>query len=152
MGGVALRRAVTPDIDGWLAAVEAVSNPSPWTRHQLFAEVDSPWSEFWVAEVDGTPMGFVLVHVPVEETEILEIAVDERVRRRGVGRALMLHAMQRARARGGTALLLEVRVSNEPARRLYESLGFVANGIRPRYYRDNHEDALLMRLDLSDSP
>ncbi|MBU6162749.1 MAG: GNAT family N-acetyltransferase, partial [Myxococcales bacterium] len=72
----------------------------------------------------------------------------ELYRRSGVGCSLMKQACQTARARGCGALFLEVRPSNAPARALYQRLGFQATGLRKRYYRDNGEDAIVMRLDL----
>jgi ribosomal protein S18 acetylase RimI-like enzyme len=79
-----------------------------------------------------------------DELELLDIATDARERRRGLGRALLWALEGEARARGASAIYLEVRPSNGAARSLYVAHGFDEVGRRPRYYPDG-EDALLMR-------
>jgi [ribosomal protein S18]-alanine N-acetyltransferase len=96
----------------------------------------------------GAPIGFALVRAAAEEVEVLLVAVDRRVRRRGIGRALLAAAL--ARAPAARVAHLEVRASNTAAIALYEALGFVAVGRRPRYY-DGGEDALTMRCELARS-
>ncbi len=91
-----------------------------------------------VAEADGAVAGFaVWQELPGGEAELLNLAVEPRLRRRGVGRAL-LRSMQ------GRRIWLEVRASNEAAIRFYQSLGFSRCGLRRAYYRDPVEDAVLM--------
>jgi ribosomal-protein-alanine N-acetyltransferase len=145
---VGFRRARREDISAWVGPLERASNAVPWSEHLLGGEVESPYSVFWVAEVGDAPAGFVIVHMVGDEAEILEIVVSEELRGAGVGRKLMEQARETARARGCAALFLEVRPSNTPARALYERLGFEPVGLRKRYYRDNDEDAIVMRLDL----
>lgn len=77
-----------------------------------------------------------------DEHEVLNLAVDPRYRRRGIGRALVEHVIQ---ASPGT-WFLEVRVSNQGARKLYECVGFQATGTRANYYRNPPESAIVMRL------
>ncbi len=84
---------------------------------------------------------------PAQEAELLRIAVDPARRRAGEGRALLRHCQARLAAMGIATLHLEVRVSNAPARALYEKEGWVARGIRKAYYRDG-EDAALYVLEL----
>jgi ribosomal-protein-alanine N-acetyltransferase len=91
-----------------------------------------------VAEVDGEVVGFSVWQAAAEgEVELLNLAVAEKARRQGVGRALV-------EAMTGKRIWLEVRVSNERAIRFYESLGFVRRGLRRNYYRDPVEDAVVM--------
>ena len=145
---IRLRIARREDISAWVGPLERASNAVPWSEHLLGGEVESPYSVFWVAEVGDVPAGFVIVHMVGEEAEILEIVVSEKLRGTGVGRKLMEQAGITAQMRGCTALFLEVRPSNTVARTLYERLGFEPVGLRKRYYRDNGEDAIVMRLDL----
>jgi ribosomal-protein-alanine N-acetyltransferase len=83
---------------------------------------------------------------------VTTFAVDPRWRRRGIGERLLLGLLDIAVARRAREATLEVRLSNMPARRLYEKYGFRPVGIRPRYYSDNGEDALIMTTDPLDSP
>jgi ribosomal-protein-alanine N-acetyltransferase len=75
---------------------------------------------------------------------VLNVTVHPRRRGRGVGRLLMEELFRRTERRPHADYTLEVRVSNDPAIRLYRSLGFADRGVRPRYYTDNGEDALIM--------
>jgi ribosomal-protein-alanine N-acetyltransferase len=88
----------------------------------------------------------------VDEAHVTTFAVDPRWRRRGVGEQLLLALLDLAVARRAREATLEVRLSNMPARRLYEKYGFKPVGIRPRYYSDNGEDALIMTTDALESP
>jgi [ribosomal protein S18]-alanine N-acetyltransferase len=91
--------------------------------------------------------GMLLARVIGEEAEILTLAVEPRVRRRGVARALLTKALAEARSRGARSVLLEVSVSNAAARALYGHAGFVEVGRRQRYYTDG-ADALILRVAL----
>jgi ribosomal-protein-alanine N-acetyltransferase len=76
--------------------------------------------------------------------------VDPGARRRGVGRALMLHVLTAFEGKGATRATLEVRRSNLGAQALYEELGFVRAGVRRGYYSDNGEDAFVMSADMTE--
>jgi ribosomal protein S18 acetylase RimI-like enzyme len=84
----------------------------------------------------------------VGEAELLRVAVAPGARRSGRGRALLRHCARELGRLGIATLLLEVRVSNLPARRLYEAEAWVAGGVRKAYYRDG-EDALLYARELT---
>lgn len=88
--------------------------------------------------------GFLLLRVVLDEAEILTIGVVAK--RQGIGGALLREGLLRLRNAGVCTLYLEVATGNAPARALYESLGFVATGLRKAYY-ENGGDALNMRLD-----
>lgn len=118
------------------AAVAAVQRACPEAA-QWRAEEEHGRS-VWVAEVDGEVAGFaVWQDLPGGEAELLNLAVDPRLRRRGAGRALV-------EAMAGRRMWLEVRASNEGAIQFYESLGFQKRGLRRNYYRDPVEDAVVM--------
>ena len=97
----------------------------------------------------ANPQGFIRWRVVpcIQEAELLRLAVDPNLRRGGHGRALLRHSEARLAAMGIQTLLLEVRVSNAPARRLYEAEGWGRQGLRRAYYRDG-EDAALYRKEL----
>jgi ribosomal-protein-alanine N-acetyltransferase len=91
-------------------------------------------------------MGFAVLMMVLDEAHLLNIGIDKKSQGRGLGRHLLLQAMQVARDLGGLNLFLEVRPSNTVALSLYESLGFNEMGVRPGYYpaKQGREDAVLM--------
>jgi [ribosomal protein S18]-alanine N-acetyltransferase len=104
----------------------------------------------WFAAEGSEPAGFILVRDLGTECEILSLGVLPRWRRRGIASSLIDAAIAETRGRAIPSLVLEVALDNEPARALYEAVGFVAVGRRPRYYRrpDGRADALILRLRL----
>jgi ribosomal-protein-alanine N-acetyltransferase len=92
-------------------------------------------------------VGFVGVWFMAGEGHIVTIAVDPRYRRLGLGELLLLAIIDVSMAHGQEAMSLECRVSNTAAQALYEKYGFHRTGVRPRYYSDNHEDALIMTTE-----
>ena len=100
-----------------------------------------------MARAGDVVVGFAGLWVMVDEAHVTTFAVDPHWRRRGVGERLLLGLLDIAAARRAREATLEVRLSNMPARRLYEKYGFRPVGIRPRYYSDNGEDALIMTTD-----
>jgi [ribosomal protein S18]-alanine N-acetyltransferase len=145
---VPIRRLEERDLDS-VEAIEAASRPwaSHWPREAYFAPADSAMCA-WVAEQAGEIAGFALARCAGGEMEILNLAVAQPARRQGVGRALIQAALAEGASRGATRAFLEVRESNAAALAFYASLGFVAGGKRPGYYRDPVEDALLLTVPL----
>ena len=121
----------------------------PWTRG-IFEDCLKAGNECWVADSDGVIVGHAVVSVGAGEAHLLNVCVARSKQGRGFGRALVLHALERARGRGADALFLEVRPSNHVAAGLYESLGFTEVGLRKDYYPSHlgHEDARVLVLDL----
>lgn len=137
-------------------ALETSIFPTPWSLNSYQFEVeDNPASELWVIEA-GQGKGqsriaaYLVAWLLVDEVHIANIAVAPAFRHRGLARRLLRHTLQRAAKDGMRYATLEVRVSNSAARALYESFGFEVAGRRKRYYRDNQEDALSMRLETLD--
>ena len=114
---------------------------------EIEVELGRTFARFWVARSDQQIVGFLLAWDVADEVHLLDLVVEPRERRKGVARSLMHTLLDHSRSRRARTILLEVRKSNEPARRLYEAAGFSANGERAAYYADG-EDAVLMRLDL----
>ncbi len=130
-----------------LARLAADAAVPGWSEPSLASTLrDASAIALVVREAGGAPLGFALVRAAATEAEVLLVAVDRRARRRGLGRALLAAAL--ARVPAARVAHLEVRASNAAAIALYERLGFVAVGRRPRYY-DGGEDALTMRCDLA---
>ena len=134
-----------------LRAVHAIERDSfsvPWPDDAYRSEiVSNRLASYVVARLGDRVVGFAGLWVMVDEGHVTTFAVDPRFRRRGVGERLLLALLDIAEARRAREATLEVRLSNMPARRLYEKYGFRPVGIRPRYYSDNGEDALIMTTD-----
>ncbi|MDH5670873.1 MAG: ribosomal protein S18-alanine N-acetyltransferase [Myxococcales bacterium] len=126
--------------------------PQPWPRSELEKELERDYSELRVlrAAAGLSPVvAFLNDWRIARELQIMNVATDPEHRGRGYGSALLRDLMRRGRARADTSVTLEVRVSNAAAIRLYERHGYERVGLRPCYYSDNGEDALVMRLWLS---
>jgi len=140
---VILRSLVPSDIEAMVAIEEALEHPE-WTRGLIHAEFELI-NRIWIgAFLQGELVGFAGFADLAGDVHVLDVVTAPRARRTGVARKLMLTGMQRALEWRTNKITLEVRVSNAPAVKLYESLGFVQAGVRPSYYSDNREDALIM--------
>jgi ribosomal-protein-alanine N-acetyltransferase len=133
------------DLDA-VAALEAATFTNPWTREMLDRELrQSDVARVYVVRLPGCPVAaFCACWLVFDELHINTIAVDARHRRKGLASALMTHILADAAGSGARRAFLEVRRSNEPAQRLYESLGFTASGVRRNYYTQPEEDALIL--------
>lgn len=109
---------------------------------------DAPTRVVTVAAEDTRVAGFLVALCPCDEWEIESVVVEPSMRRKGIGAALLQDAVARARRESATALVLEARESNTPARQLYEKIGFVQEAMRKDYYQGPLEHALLYRLTL----
>lgn len=144
MSSLAIRELREEDLEAVLA-VEIASAPHPWTAG-IFADelAQGPTRRYVVALEDGRVVGFCGLLLSLDEGHITNIAVDPTLRRRGYAHAMMLVTVRTAIAKSLRALTLEVRVTNKAAIALYQRFGFAPGGVRPRYYPDNGEDALIM--------
>lgn len=153
--GFLLRRLAIDDLPEVLR-IELGAFQNPWSEELIRRELENEWSTILVAcdsSLPGSPIaGFVIFWAVHDEIHVLNVAVDPTRRRRGVARALLGEMLSRARERGASLATLEVRTGNGPALGLYESLGFRRIGVRPRYYADNDEDAVVMVLPLTGEP
>lgn len=111
-------------------------------------EIRNDRSYFCVALQDETLVGYSGFWLVLDEAHITSVTVAKPYRGRGYGRAQMLHLLEIARDRAVRMVTLEVRDSNDPARKLYESLGFKAVGLRKGYYSKTQEDAIVMMKEL----
>jgi ribosomal-protein-alanine N-acetyltransferase len=129
-------------------AIERRSFAVPWPDEAYRNELlGNRLASYVVARAGGSIVGFAGLWIMVDEAHVTTFAVDPAWRRRGVGERLLLALLDLAVERQAREATLEVRLSNMPARRLYEKYGFRPVGIRPRYYSDNGEDALIMTTD-----
>ena len=129
-----------------LAQLHAESFPSPWTENALRELLRTPGTFAFACED-----GFIVVRAAADEAEILTLAVRPLHRRRGLGKVLVSTAAEHAHRLGSKCLFLEVALSNAPALKLYESLGFGEVGRRKAYYAVNpgkYDDALILQSNL----
>ena len=142
-----IRRMTLDDLDA-VAAIEAATFPTPWSRDSFQQELErNVAARYLVAEMDGQVIGYAGAWIILDESHITNIAIEESRRGLGYGRALTTALMQYLSNLGAAYATLEVRRSNLRAQNLYKSLGFVELGVRKRYYEDNREDALIMVCD-----
>jgi [ribosomal protein S18]-alanine N-acetyltransferase len=144
MSSFVIREMDEADLDAVLA-IEVASAPHPWTAGVFADELAQGGSRRYVVAIENDRVvGFCGLLIAVDEGHITNVAVDPTARRRGYAMALMLVVVRQAIAKSLRALTLEVRVSNKAAITLYQRFGFAPGGVRPRYYPDNNEDALIM--------
>ncbi len=135
------------DIDSVLW-VEESSFRTPWSRQLFEEEFKSPErSHYFVAKVDDHVVGYMGFWLIQDEAHITNLAVHPGFRRHHIGEQLLQTTMIYAYALGARRATLEVRISNEPAKKLYQKYGFNNIAIRKGYYSDNREDALIMWLN-----
>jgi len=133
------------DLDAVLE-IETASFTSPWTREMYLAELQNVGISFCYVARDegGIVLGFCSFWRVVDELHINNLAVAAPSRRRGIGTALLDYVLKEGVRMGARRATLEVRRSNDAARHLYERLGFSAAGVRPAYYTNPVEDALIL--------
>jgi ribosomal-protein-alanine N-acetyltransferase len=148
-----VRGFLREDLPAILAIQADCPGAAEWRDEDYWRLAADPGGIILVAELESeTPpriAGFAAFHRVMDEAELRNLAVDPPHQRRGIGKALLEAAANRLLQAGAKRLFLEVRASNEPARRLYHSLGFELRSTRKDYYRDPTEDALVMERWLS---
>jgi ribosomal-protein-alanine N-acetyltransferase len=129
--------------------IERTSYPTPWSRSMFAGELAKP-SSICLGAIDVESdhlVGYLIISRYVDAWHVMNLAVANGYRRRGIATRLMERLFELTASDGRRGYTLEVRVSNEAAIKLYEALGFRPRGIRRGYYTDNREDALIMWRD-----
>ena len=128
--------------------IEAQSFPMPWPDYAFRQELQTNrLAHYLVVRSGNETVAYGGLWLLVDEAHITTFAVLPEWRRRGIGGRLMVALMDLALRLNARVMTLEVRLSNRPARALYASFGFKPVGVRPRYYSDNGEDALIMTTE-----
>jgi ribosomal-protein-alanine N-acetyltransferase len=128
--------------------LDKISFSLPWPERSFrFELTDNPASRCWVAEIDGRIVGMIVVWLLMGEAHVATLATHPNYRRQGIAKKLLAHALQRLTGEGAQSSFLEVRAGNIAAQEMYRKFGYKESGRRRHYYRDNDEDAILMRLD-----
>ena len=132
-----------------IAEIETLCFTDPWSEKSVASELGNRLS-LWLVAMDGdTVAGYVGSQSVLDEADMMNVAVHPDYRRQGIGRELVLALAEALQKKGIRGLMLEVRQSNAPAIALYEQLGFQQVGMRPNYYRNPKENALILRKELS---
>jgi [ribosomal protein S18]-alanine N-acetyltransferase len=145
---IEIRPLELEDVDS-VGEIERVSMPAPWSPAMFAGEITKSTSVCLGAWDSGSGIlvGYVIVSRYVDAWHVMNLVVSEDRRRLGVATALLDEVFVRTRDVGRRGFTLEVRSSNDAALRLYEAMGFRAQGVRRGYYTDNLEDAVIMWRD-----
>ena len=133
---------------GAIMEIEKEAYPEPWTVGMFREEMRSKRSYFYVAFVEGELVGYSGFWLVLDEAHITSLTVAADCRGGGYGREQLMHLLSIGEEKGVRAFTLEVRESNEPARKLYESAGFRPAGLRKGYYATTGEDAVVMQKEV----
>lgn len=139
-----VRRLAYSDLPA-VISIERRSFPTPWSLAMFVLELSKPSGICLAAHAGDRLLGYVICSRYDQVWHLMNIAVAPEAREAGVAGQLMRHLI--SEAQGKLPFTLEVRVSNHRAIGMYERFGFRSAGVRPRYYHDNGEDALIMWLD-----
>jgi [ribosomal protein S18]-alanine N-acetyltransferase len=135
--------------------IERTVFSDPWSLASFRNEVNDTRVSFTrvaLSYPEGTVVGYFVAWFVEDEVHLGNLAVASDRQHRGVGQQLLDHLLEASRGRGARRVTLEVRESNLVAQRLYLRNGFRPVAVRHRYYPDNHEDAIVMMLELTPSP
>jgi ribosomal-protein-alanine N-acetyltransferase len=146
MTAVKVRPLRPSDLDA-VERIERGSYPTPWSRSMFAGELAKPSSVCLGAFQGSDMLGYLIVARYVDAWHVMNVAVDEPYRGRGIARGMLERLFESTVGDVERGYTLEVRVTNETAIALYRRLGFVETGVRRGYYTDNREDALIMWRD-----
>lgn len=129
--------------------IEQESFTTPWSSQAFMNELtNNHFAQYIILEYDGEVAGYGGMWIIMDEAHVTNIAIKSKYRGRKWGERLLIELQNSAAFLGAVRMTLEVRKSNQIAQRLYEKHGFRSVGIRPKYYTDNNEDALIMWVNL----
>lgn len=147
---VVVRHMTFEDIPG-VIDIEVLCFPIPWTHHAFRMEMRNKLAVYQVAVIDKKIVAYGGMWLIMEEAHITNIAVHPQYQSRGIGKKIVEALVQEADQRRIQRMTLEVRKSNEVAIQLYKTMGFLVSGIRPGYYHDNGEDAIIMWKEVKET-
>ena len=130
-----------------VAQLECACFSHPWSEKAIAGELRNPLSLWLVAVENAQVIGYIGSQSVMGEADVMNVAVLEECRNRGIGRCLIAELVTALKSVGVYCLTLEVRASNEPAIHLYHAMGFSPVGRRPNYYTAPKEDALILKKE-----
>ena len=143
--GIATRELSASDLKV-VQAIEQESFHDSWAVESWLAELNSSITKYIVLEQEGIIKGFAGFWLIAGEAQVTRVAVAKDERGKGLGKILTEALVAAAWQEGAEAVTLEVRKSNLTAQTVYAKTGFTVSGVRPNYYEDNREDAIIMWL------
>ncbi len=142
---VQIEEMTTEDVNEVIKIEEASYGEHHWSKDSFYSEVSNNLARYYVAKDENNNiLGYIGSWFIIEEAHITNVSVSPEQRRKSIGEALLVHVVQQCYKEKIKYITLEVRVSNEPAIKLYEKYQFKSLGTRKHYYQDNNEDALIM--------
>jgi len=141
-------REMSPEDVPEAAKIEKMSFSTPWSETSFHAEVHNIHSIARVAELENAIAGYICIRQVNDECHLLDLAVHPDHRDKGIATALFNNIMEDLKPGKCRTFFLEVRTSNEAARKMYEKFGFNIVGIRKKYYINPTDDAVIMMMEL----
>jgi ribosomal-protein-alanine N-acetyltransferase len=152
---IKIRKMLPKDLS-YVLEIEKLSFKTPWSEGMFRNELKSPISFQYVAveeRLDSEKiLGYIVFWLVADEIHLNNIAVRHDLQGLGIGSVLMESMFNTGRELGASSVTLEVRFSNTAALALYKRFGFKKYGVRPRYYSDTNEDALIMWAEINNRP
>lgn len=142
-----IRKATELDLEG-IYTIEECSFSKPWSKESMKKDLANPIATYFVAEEAGQIKGYIGVWNVMSEGQVTNVAVEQNARGRGIGQKLVSALVEHAKEIELEMILLEVRRSNEVAKRVYSKAGFEEIAVRKNYYSSPKEDAIMMSLIL----
>ncbi|WP_353093029.1 ribosomal protein S18-alanine N-acetyltransferase [Tissierella praeacuta] len=141
---IIIRKMEEKDLDR-IMEIEKDAFTTPWSKEAFLLEITkNQLARYMVAEVDNIVVGYGGIWLILDEGHITNIAVESKYRKIGAGKAIVEALIYLCEEQRISAMTLEVRESNIVAQSLYKKYDFVESGIRPNYYADDNEDAIIM--------
>lgn len=131
-----------------LAALDKECFSQPWSEDAFLKDSKNPLAQYVIAKIDSKIIGYGGFWAVVDEGQITNIAVSEKMRRHGIGKKILGELIKKAKDKNLNRLTLEVRQSNLSAISLYSGLNFTKTGLRKNYYKNPTENAVLMDLEI----
>lgn len=124
--------------------ITALSFKVAWSVDSFNNELTNKFARYVIAKCNGKVIGYGGMWLIMDEAHITNIAVHPEFRRTGAASLILKNMVNICKSESVTSMTLEVRDSNIGAQKLYKNFGFISEGIRPKYYGDNKEDAIIM--------
>ena len=131
-----------------ILGIERASFPSPWSYNAFKAETEKAISNLWALIDEGILAGYICFWILEDEMHLMNLAIHPEKRGKGLGEFLLTRMIEKGASGRARNIWLEVRPSNIRARGLYKKKGFLDVGVRPNYYSETKEDAIMMSLEL----